>query len=140
MFDQAPPNPPSPGSQGASNPDDPFAPLPSSGTLPPVSSGPGGSQLTPYVPPPPSQQPRKGPSPILMILLGAVLGVICICGACAAVFGGSIAAVFNNPTFQAGVGTMQVAFGTISSGIDGPQTLPPSTQKGTLSAGTAQTA
>jgi hypothetical protein len=93
---------------------DPFAPL----------SSPGTPGYTPpaYTP----QQQKKGPNTLLMILLGAAVATVCICGACVAIAGGSIASVVNNPTFQAGMGT---AF----SIMDLPDTLPSSAkEKGTI--------
>jgi len=105
------------------------------------SSAPGQGGSTPYTPPayvPPPAQPgqRRGPSPILLIILGVLIGFVCICGGCFALTGGSIFAVLSNPTVQAGISTAQVAFGTGAAMAGAPAALPPdSTQKGALTLG-----
>jgi hypothetical protein len=97
--------------------DDPFASL----------DNPQG-ETVPYTPPTYAPQQKKGPNTLLMILLGAAIATVCICGACIAIAGGSIASVVNNPTFQAGMGTAL-------SIMDLPDTLPSSaTEKGTIEA------
>ncbi len=117
---------PSPsGSQISESVDDLFAPLPPSGgpaSQQPPAAGPRTYTPPPYVPPPPSQMQRKGRSPLLYILIGLALAVVCVCGACLLLTGGSLAAIFGNPTVQA-------AFGTGFAMIDAPQQLPSDAQK-----------
>src|SRR5438874_12292000 len=100
MSDQPP-------SKGDDNLDDIFHPL-DDNTVPPISTAPTSGNVPPppqgYVPPPPSQQSRRPPA-ILYILLGAALAVLCLCGACFAVFGAGIVNVANNPTVRSGLVT-----------------------------------
>src|ERR1700674_3407695 len=104
MSDQ-PPN-------SSSDLNDIFHPLePDSGTVPPISTAPTSGSVPPplpgYVPPPPGQQPRR-PPPILYILIGAALALVCLCGVCIAVFGVVGSKVANDPTFRAALVTVQV--------------------------------
>ena len=146
MSDQPP-------SKGNDNLDDIFHPLddntvppismgPTSGTVPPISTAPTSGSVPPqtqgYIPPPPGQQRRRPPA-ILYILLGAALAVLCLCGACFAVFGAGIVNVANNPTVRAGLSTVQVAIGTASTMFQMPQKLPKGNHSaGSISAGETQ--
>src|SRR5450432_177461 len=130
------------GSQNNDNMDDLFNPRSSAGSSGGTSGG-GGNMGTPYTPPPPQPNQRKQ-NPILYIILGLILGVICICGACVLIAGGSLAAgvsaVANNPTVKAAIQTGQVAFGTGIAVVDVPEKLPSDAKDaGTLSAGQQQT-
>ena len=112
--------PTSSGSQIGESLDDLFAPMPPGNTPAYSSNVPSsGPTYTPpaYVPPPAPPVQKKGRSPLLYILIGLVIAVACICGACLLLTGGSFLAVFNNPTFQAAVGTSFSMF-------DAPNKLP----------------
>ncbi len=127
----------------------PETPKPSQGSEPlddffhatagPASPGQGGQPgqggPTPYVPPPmmPGQQ-RRGPNPVLMIVVGVIIGVLCLCGGCIAITGGGVLAFLNNPTVQAGLGT---GFAM----AEAPVSLPAdATQKGSLTLGQSASA
>jgi hypothetical protein len=131
--------PSSSGTQMGESLDDLFAPPPTRSQPASTGSAPGGPgpivyTPPPYVPPPPSAAPRKGRSPVLYILIGLVIALVCVCGGCLALTGGSFLAVVNNPTVQA-------AFGTGIAMIDAPQQLPTdATKKGTIRPNQSQTA
>src|SRR5260221_14128734 len=120
------------GSQNKDNIDDLF-------NARPASSGSGGNMGTPYTPPP--MQPNQSrQNPILYIVLGLILGWICICGGCLLLGGGSlfagINAVANAPTVKAALAPGQVAFGTGVAIMEGPSKLPSdANDQGSLSAG-----
>jgi Tetratricopeptide repeat len=104
--------PPS-GSQIGESLDDFFEPL----TTPPTASaqpGPVPGYIPPaYVPP----ATKKQRSPVLYVLLGLAIALVCICGACGLLAGPSFATIF----------------GTAMSMIQAPSTLPgDATQMGTL--------
>ena len=146
MSDQPP-------SKGNDNLDDIFHPLdddtlppistgPSSGSVPPISTAPTSGSVPPvtqgYIPPSPSQQ-RSRPPAILYIVLGAALAVLCLCGACFAVFGAIGVNVANNPTVRANMVTVQAVLGTASTMFQMPPKLPKGNHSaGTISAGETQ--
>ncbi len=102
---------------------------------PPSGNAPAGG---PYTPPPPQPQQRRG-NPILYIILGVVIALMCLCVGCIAIFGGSIFAVSQNPTFQAGFATGKAAVGTGMAMGAAPTALPSdATSKGILSANQQQ--
>jgi hypothetical protein len=119
-----------------SNNDDLFSPLP------PIdnASNPNTPYNTPYSPPPYGQPPRKGPNPVLMIILGVLIGMACLCAACLALSGGTIAAILGNPTVQALGGTFQSGIGTMGAIADLPDTYPSSADdQGSIRAGDTKT-
>ncbi len=126
--------PPS-GSQMSESLDELFGPAPtaSSTGAPAAQRGVGPAQ--PYTPPPyvpPQSGARKQRNPLLYVLLGLVIALVCICGLCMALFGGSIVAIFRNPTVQALVGTgvsMLQAPDTLPSDAQSQGTLTPNQQK-----------
>jgi hypothetical protein len=150
-----------------SNLDDIFSsPSSSAGTPPPYSpppqntggvddlfSSPPPNTGGPYTPPPQPPQ-QRGNNRVLYIILGIVLAFMCVCVACIAVAGGSVVAVFQDPTFKAGFATGQAGFATAGSnlgtlqgvlgtaGASGviPTQLPPdAVSKGALNVGQSQT-
>ncbi len=93
------------GSQIGESADDPFA-LPPAMTTQPASGPRVASSLPGQTMPayrPPAQ--KSGTNPLVYVLIALIVAVVCICVGCAALFGGSIAAVINDPTFQAVLGT-----------------------------------
>lgn len=103
-------------------------------------------QNSPYTPPPPQPQQRGG-NRVLYIILGVVIAFMCVCIACIAVAGGSVFAVFQDPTVQAGLATGKASIATVQ-GIVGtgvalasvPTALPPdAVSKGSISTGVSQT-
>ncbi|GEM_PF-935654 len=137
MFSPATPPPstaPSPsGSQISESVDDLFAPLPPSGgpTGAPPAAGPRSYTPPPYVPPPPQAQ-KKGRSPLVYILIGLALAAVCVCGGCLLLTGGSLAAIFGNPTVQAAFGTGFAIFEApdkLPSDAQSMGTIPPNQQR-----------
>lgn len=137
MSDQPP-------SKGNDNLDDIFHPLDSStdNSVPPISTAPSSGSVPPplqgYVPPPPSGQPRR-PPPILYILIGVALTLVCLCGLCVALLGLGAANVASNPTVRAGMVTLQGALSTAATLVDVPQQLPKNNRSaGSIGAGDTQ--
>ncbi|MEP7286480.1 MAG: hypothetical protein ABI947_12000 [Chloroflexota bacterium] len=130
--------------QPDSNNDDIFAPLPSttdetrSGTPPPL-----------YEPPlyDPQKPKKQGPN-ILFIVIGSILGAICLCGICLVAVtsgvliaaGPAIGTVVHDPTFQAASSTVQSGLSNLSNLEDIPDTLPENAEtKGKISSSEPQT-
>jgi hypothetical protein len=93
--------PPS-GSQIGESVDDLFT-TPAAGTAMGAGSAQPAYTPPPYVPPPPGTQSKR--NPLLYIIVGLLIATVCICGGCFVITGGSIAAIFSNPTVQAIVNT-----------------------------------
>lgn len=118
--------------------DDIFAPL-SKGNAPQGSAGlppiPGSTEPG-YTPPPYTPPQKKGPNTLLLILLGMVIMLICICGACVATLGGSFAAIIGNPTVQAIISEVPNMATTLEAITNLPDKLPADADKaGTIAAG-----
>jgi hypothetical protein len=116
--------------------DDPFA-LPPAMTGQPASAsgaragGAGPGQTMPAIRPPAQ---KSGTNPLVYVLIALIVAVVCICVGCAAIFGGSIAAVINDPTFQTILGTGFTMF-------EAPDRLPSgAASQGTLSPNQSRTA
>ncbi len=135
-----PPPAPSAGTQIGESADDLFhafeapAPLPPASPysdLPRPSTGPSSGRVPPY-PAPVAAQPRRT-NPLVFVLLGMVGILICICGACVLLFGGSFFALMRDPTVQA----------VVSTGItrvEAPDRLPSDARpQGTITSGRSQT-
>ena len=87
--------------------DDPFALPPAMTTQPASVSGQrvGGNLPAQAMPVPRPPAANSGTNRLVYVLIGLIVATVCICVGCAALLGGSLATVFNNPTFQAVLGT-----------------------------------